>query len=127
MDRTVCLNSDFIFYDGIKAPSVLNTLLSGRTELPVSSESSSFTLVKRIICPKQINDTVSVYFSGKYESIRLFAGKKELMPVGRINENEVFNITPALKTGKTVLTAQIHGGCAEGFFLSVKRDYGNKK
>ncbi len=127
MDRTVCLNSDFFFFDGIKAPSVFNTVFSGRTELPKKSDSGCFTLVKKIICPKQINDTVTVCFSGEYESIRLFAGKQELSPAGMTDEKACFDITPALKTGKTVLTAHVYGGGADGFFLSVKRDYGNKK
>ncbi len=123
MDRTVLLDSDWRFVDGVKAPSAFSAFSGKPAQLPAESDKIAFTLIKKIICPKQVNDTVTVYFDGEFKSIELFAGKKLLKPCAVDDKKQIFDITPALKTGKTVLTAHIFGGCVKGFYLSVKRSY----
>ena len=126
MDRTVELNSDWRLFDGAVGPSVFRRIGGCVVSLPAASDEAVFTLTKKLVCPKQINDTVTVCFDGSFKRIELFAGRRML--AGRQDENGkyVFDITPALKTGKTLLTAHVFGGCADGFYLSVKRNYGNK-
>ena len=126
MDRTVALNSDWRFFYGLRKPSVFGEFRGVAASLPVESDKIVFTLTKRIVCPKQVNDTVTVYFDGSFKRIELLAGKKPLEGVLDENGKYVFDITSALKTGKTLLTAHVFGGSADGFYLSVKRNYGNK-
>ncbi|MBR3768752.1 MAG: hypothetical protein IKL10_11025 [Clostridia bacterium] len=122
MDRTISLNDLWCFSDGIKKPQKLSLLFDKKTTLPVK-RTSSFTIQRKIICPKQVNDTVSVFFTGEYEGIKVYAGKKLLWSEKDSEGRDIFDITPALKTGKTVITATFGTGNADGFFLSVKRNY----
>lgn len=121
MDRTILLNDKWFVYDGVKKPSSHIGIPGKRTEIPVNKD-SSFTLKKKIVCPKQVNDTVTVYFEGDFKSIELYASGKRLPALPDREGKKVYDITPALKTGITVLTAAFGGGCVSGFFLSVKRN-----
>lgn len=121
MDRTVSLNDGWYFFDGNKKPGKKGIRFHKSVSLPRKS-SSVFTLKKKFICPKQVNDTVTVFFTGDYKSLEVFAGKEKLMPSENA-ENTFFDITRALKTGKTVITAVVSDGSIDKFFFSVKRNY----
>lgn len=122
MDRTISLNSEWYFYEGIKKPSVKGGLFKKTVTLPINS-SDAFSVVRKIICPKQVNDTVTVYFDGDFSDMKVYAGKKLLNAFADENGNTVYDITAALKTGKTCLCATVSKGSINGFFLSVKRNY----
>lgn len=117
MDRTIALTDKWYCYDGVKKP-----IFAKKAEFPVS-KSSAFTLRKKIVCPKQVNDTVTVFFKGSFGDLKVFASGTELSSVVNQDGITVYDITPALKTGKTTLTATFSDGKVDGFFLSVKRKY----
>lgn len=122
MDRTILLDAEWCFYEGIKKPSAKGGFFKKYVSLPLQSD-SAFTLVRKIICPKQVNDTVTVYFTGDFTELKVYAGKKLLVPVKNENGNAIYDITHSLKTGKTFILATASKGSAEGFYLSVKRNY----
>ncbi len=125
MDRTILLTDKWYYSDGLKKSfSPLFNVFCAKAEFPVR-KNIPFTLTKKVICPKQVNDTVTVFFSGDFNGIKVYAAGKEL--TASINEDgvKVYDITPALKTGKTVITATFENGTVEGFFLSVKRNLMN--
>lgn len=121
MDRTVSLCDSWYFFNGSKKPGKSGVRLHKRVLLPQSG-TSVFTLKRKFVCPKQVNDTVTVFFKGDYKSLEVFAGKERLSPVSD-GEKTVFDVTKALRTGKTVITAVVSEGSVENFFFSVKRNY----
>lgn len=122
MDRTIELTDNWIYFDGEKRNGGTAGFFRKTAVFPVAG-ASSFTLRRKIICPKQVNDTVTVFFTGEYEGMRLYAKNVLLSPVKDGEGKTVYDITPALKTGKTVLNAFFEKGRADGFFLSVKRNF----
>lgn len=121
MDRTVSLCDSWYCFSGKKTPGKSGVRLHKRVLLPQSG-TSVFTLKRKFVCPKQVNDTVTVFFKGDYKSLEVFAGKERLSPVSD-GEKTVFDVTKALRTGKTVITAVVSEGSVENFFFSVKRNY----
>lgn len=120
MDRTVSLKDQWLFFDGKKAPGRKGLMLHKKVLLPQGSK-DCFTIKRKFICPKQVNDTVTVFFTGGFKELTVFADKAELIPVSH-GEKTVYDVTKALKTGKTVITAVASGGTVDDFFFSVKRD-----
>lgn len=120
MDRTVALCDKWYFFDGRKKEGKKGLMLKKSASLPMSSE-NVFTVKRKFACPKQVNDTVTVFFEGTDKNIEVFAGKSRIEGVFD-GEKTVFDITKELKTGVTVITAVIHGGTVEKFFFSVKRN-----
>lgn len=121
MDRTVSLCDSWYFFSGKKTPGKSGVRLHKRVLLPQSG-TSVFTLKRKFVCPKQVNDTVTVFFKGDYKSLEVFAGKERLSPVSD-GEKTVFDVTKALRMGRTVITAVVPEGSVEDFFFSVKRNY----
>ena len=113
MDRTVQLNDRKYIINGSR-------FFGRKSSLPFES-SSSFTVCRKFICPKQINDTVRIFFTGDAVIKRVTAGKLVLSPGEKINGCISYDVTAALKTGKTRITAEFEGGRAEGFYFDVKR------
>ena len=121
MDRTVLLKDQWQVFDGKDKPSLLRVLSCEKCLLPVRRE-SSFVLRRKIICPKQINDTVRIFFASAAEITDVFGGKKKLAPEVSPDGTAVYDITDALKSGSTVITAYFGKGEVSGFYLDVKRD-----
>ncbi len=122
MDRTILMNDGWCFYEGKKKPSRHKGLFARNAVFPMCIP-DAFTLRKRLTCPKQVNDTVTVFFDGEYYGAEVFAGKNKIPPKKNYEGKTVYDITPALKTGVTVITATFKKGTVKGFFLSVKRNY----
>ncbi len=118
MDRTVILNDLWSFEASVKKPS--GNFFLKKDELPVKS-ASPFTLKRKIIMPKQVNDTVKAGFSGDYKIYRFYAGKNLVLPEENEDGEYVFDITPFLRTGISHITAVFESGEVEEFFLTVKR------
>ena len=125
MDRTVKLNDMWFFREGKKDVSFLEKHFGEKGNLPVESK-NAFVICRKIICPKQVNDTVTVCFSGEYENMRVFGDKLQLTPFLNEEGKEVYDITPSLKTGVFYLSAFADKGKIDGFYLSVKRDIKEK-
>ncbi len=121
MDRTVSLCDNWMFFEGAAVPGRKGTFFHKTLTLPKGSD-GTFTVKRKFICPKQVNDTVTVFFTGDFSGIEVFAGKSRLSPVTD-GEKTVYDVTKALKTGKTVITAVVSGGTVEKFFFSVRRNY----
>ena len=118
MDRTVILNDLWSIDSGIKAPS--GNFLKKKESLQVKS-SSPFTVKRKVIMPKQVNDKVWAGFSGEYKFYRFYAGKNLVHPETDEEGRTVFDITPFLKTGITHITAIFECGEVKEFFLTIKR------
>lgn len=118
MDRTVKLNDSWHIINGKKKG--VSGIFSKKRELPFSCD-APFILERKFICPKQVNDTVRIFFEGEYEINEVRASDKILPPEKDENGKVTYNITPALKTGKTQITASFNKGNVNGFFFSVKR------
>lgn len=125
MDRTVQLNDLWFIKDGTKAVSLLERYFGEKRNLPAES-TDAFVICRKIICPKQVNDTVTVYFSGEFENLRVFGNKTQLLPLTDDSGKEVYDITPSLKTGIFYLSAFADKGKIDGFYLSVKRNIKEK-
>ena len=119
MDRTVALCDKWCFFDGRKKEGKRGMLLKKTASFPMSSD-GVFTVKRKFVCPKQVNDTVTVFFESTDKDIEVFAGKSRIEGFSD-GEKTVFDITKELKTGVTVITAVIHGGTVDRFFFSVKR------
>lgn len=113
MDRTVRLDDKEYRIGGSR-------FFGRKTSLPFES-SSSFTVGRKFICPKQVNDTVRIFFTGDFEIKSVRAGKMLLVPEKGDDGHVYYDVTAALRTGKTYITAEFSGGRAEGFFFDVKR------
>ena len=113
MDRTVQLNDRKYIINGSR-------FFGRKSSLPFES-SSSFTVCRKFICPKQVNDTVKIFFTGDFRVKEVRAGKMPLTPEKGADGNVYYDVTDALKTGKTYITAEFLGGRVEGFFFDVKR------
>lgn len=120
MDRTVLLNDKWHCIEGEKAPSKRAMLCEGKDFLPFES-SSVFTLKKKFICPKQINDTVKIYFTGEYSGMKVFAGMNLLEGASDEEGRTVFDITAFIGRGIVPLTVVVDSGRVDGFYYSVKR------
>ncbi len=120
MDRTVALCDKWYYFDGRKKAGRKGLFLKKSDNFPMSCE-KTFTVKRKFVCPKQVNDTVTVFFESTDNDIEVFAGKNRIEGVFD-GEKTVFDITKELKTGVTVITAVIHGGTVEKFFFSVKRN-----
>ena len=68
-----------------------------------------------------MNDTVRIFFTGDFEIKSVRAGKMLLVPEKGDDGHVYYDVTAALRTGKTYITAEFSGGRAEGFFFDVKR------
>ena len=112
MDRTVRLDDKKFILGG--------RFFSRKISLPYES-TAPFSVSRKFICPKQINDTVRIFFTGDAVIKRVTAGKLALSPGEKINGCISYDVTAALKTGKTRITAEFEGGRAEGFYFDVKR------
>lgn len=117
MDRTFKSNGNIYYFAGISEKIPLRkAFMQKSTELPIKS-GSPFTLIKKLMIPKQINDRIFVSFSGDYTDIRVYAGKFSV----RGDKNGLYDITPTLKRGRTVITLIVKGGSVTDFFVTVKR------
>lgn len=113
MDRTVRLDDKEYVIGGSR-------FFGRKRSLPYES-SSPFTVGRKFICPKQINDTVRIFFTGDFEIKQVRAGKTVLSPEKGADGIVYYNVTEALKTGKTYINAEFLRGRVEGFFFDVKR------
>lgn len=120
MNRTAALPDNWFLYKSEKPRAKAGALLKKPVMLPVK-DTSAFTLCRKFICPKQINDTVSVFFEGDFTEIKVFASKKQLSPEKDENGRTVFDVTSALKRGSTVISAVCNGGSVDAFYFRVKR------
>ncbi|MBO5396267.1 MAG: hypothetical protein J6A97_05225 [Clostridia bacterium] len=118
MDRTVKLDDKKYVINGSR-------FFGRKSSLPFES-SSAFSIGRKFVCPKQVNDTVRVFFTGDFRIKEVRAGKKSLVPEKGEDGHIYYDVTEALKTGKTYITAEFSGGRAEGFFFDVKRTPANK-
>ena len=125
MDRTVKLNDMWFFREGGKNVSFFEKHFAEKKNLPVKSD-KPFVICRKIICPKQVNDTVTVYFAGEYENLRVFADKTQLSSVINKDGKEVYDITASLKKGVFYLSVNADKGKIDDFFLSVKRNIKEK-
>lgn len=118
MDRTVKLDDKKYVINGSR-------FFGRKSSLPFES-SSAFSIGRKFVCPKQVNDTVRIFFTGDFRIKEVRAGKKSLVPEKGEDGRIYYDVTEALKTGKTYITAEFFGGRAEGFFFDVKRTPVNK-
>ena len=118
MDRTVKLDDKAYVINGSR-------FFGRKRSLPFES-SSSFTVGRKFICPKQVNDTVRIFFTGDAEVKEVRAGKQLLTPETDAEGRLTFNVTDALKTGKTYIEAVFSGGRVDGFYFDVKRTPADK-
>lgn len=91
-----------------------------KSRLPFEN-GSLFTIGRKFICPKQVNDTVRIFFTGDFKIKEVRAGEMLLAPENDGNGNVTYNVTPALKTGKTYIQAVFCEGRVDGFYFDVKR------
>ena len=115
MDRTVKLDDKEYVINGKR-------FFGKKSRLPFES-GSLFTVERKFICPKQINDTVKIFFKGSASPYRVYADKQLLSPLKDEDGNTVFDVTAALKTGKIRLKAYFGAGRVDGFYFDVKRSY----
>ena len=113
MDRTVKLDDKEYIINGSR-------FFGRKSRLPFES-TASFTVIRKFICPKQVNDTVRIFFTGDFEVKEIRAGKMLLSPETDGNGNITYNVTEALKTGKVYIYAAFSGGRVDGFYFDVKR------
>ncbi len=113
MDRTVKLDDKEYVINGSR-------FFGRKSSLPFES-SSAFRVGRKFVCPKQVNDTVRIFFTGDFEVKEVRAGKLPLAPEKCIDGHVYYNVTEALKTGRTYITAEFLGGRVEGFYFDVKR------
>ncbi len=125
MDRTVRLDDMWLFREGQRSIGFLERHFKEKRNLPVES-SDAFVICRKIICPKQVNDTVTVHFSGECENLRVFGDNTRLSPFINEDGKEVYDITPALRTGIFYIYAFADKGRIDGFYLSVKRNIKEK-
>ena len=116
MDRTVLLNDKMYIVNG-------GGLFRKKSFLPFES-TAPFTVERKFICPKQVNDTVKIFFRGTSAPYRVFVDKTLLTPEKDGDGNTVYDVTAALRTGKIRLKAYFRAGRVDGFCFDVKRDYG---
>ena len=114
MDRTVLLNDQEFIINGRK-------LFPTKSFLPYESN-VPFTIKRKFICPKQVNDTVKIFFKGDFEINEVRADDVLLSPVKDDEGNITFDVTAALKRGKIFLTASFFKGRVDGFYFDVKRN-----
>ncbi len=120
MNRTVALPDKWYLYNDEKPRKRAGALFKKPVTLPVK-EDSAYTVCRKFICPKQINDTVTVFFEGDFGEIKVYAANKLLTPETDENGRTVFDVTPALKKGSTVISAVCNGGKMDAFYFRVKR------
>ena len=116
MDRTVQLNDKEYIIKGRK-------LFPKKSFLPYEC-STPFSVARKFICPKQVNDTVRIFFDGEYEIKEVYADNVLLVPEKGENGKIMYDVTAALKKGKTYICAYFLKGSVTGFFFDVKRNYG---
>lgn len=115
MDRTVLLNDKEFIINGRR-------LFPAKAYLPYES-SVPFTIKRKFICPKQVNDTIRIFFKGDFEINEVRADGVVLSPERDGEGNITFDVTSALKKGKIFLTASFYKGRVEGFYFDVKRNH----
>lgn len=120
MDRTVQLNDKWYYSDGEKVPVKKAPFMKATAVLPLGSK-GTFTLRKKFICPKQVNDTVKIYFTGSFRDMKVYAGKNALKGEKDSVGNKIFDVTPFIGRGIVIITATFSGGQVDGFYYSVKR------
>lgn len=113
MDRTVKLDDKAYVINGSR-------FFSKKRCLPFESD-TPFTIGRKFICPKQVNDKVRIFFTGDFEVKEVRAGKMLLTPVTDEKGNVTYDVTAALKTGKIYINAAFLKGRVEGFCFDVKR------
>lgn len=121
MDRTIIINDMWQLLHSNGKQSFLKRFSPVYITLPYESK-LPFAVKRKIICPKQVNDTVFVHFPENCEPKEFFAGRKRIFPIKNHLGQNIYDITPSLKTGKTFITLVFSDGNAKGVFLSVKRD-----
>lgn len=119
MNRTVALPDKWYYHSGKKPRKTAGGFLNKNIELPFSCD-SSYTLSRKFICPKQINDTVTVFFESQCD-IEVFASGKLLAPFRDEFGRMVYDVTAALKKGSTVISAVSDGGSIDAFYFRVQR------
>ncbi len=119
MNRTVALPDNWYLYKDERPRKKAGGFLKKPVCLPVQGD--SFTLCRKFICPKQVNDTVTVFFTGDYLSIEVYAAGKRLTGEKDEEGRTVFDVTSALRKGSTVISAVVSGGKTEAFYFRVKR------
>lgn len=120
MDRTVRLNDNWYITDGSKKASFLKRRFAKGENLP-QERKGEYTIARKFICPKQVNDTVTVFFEGDFREIEVFADKTKLEAVKTDEGKNVYDVTPFLTHGSTVISATVKGGKTTAFYFSVKR------
>ncbi len=115
MDRTVKLDDKEYIINGKR-------FFCKKSRLPFESP-SLFTIERKFICPKQVNDTVKIFFTGDYEIKEVRAGKLVIPPVKDMDGKLTYDVTAALKTGKTRIHAVFLEGRVDGFYFDVKRTF----
>lgn len=120
MDRTVCLNDNWYITDGSKRASSLKRRFSKGESLP-QERKGEYTVTRKFICPKQVNDTVTIFFAGEFSGITVFADKVRLEAIKTEDGKTVYDVTPCLTHGSTVISAAVKGGKITAFYFSVKR------
>ena len=120
MNRTVALPDNWYLSEGESPRKKAGGFLKKPVLLPVNKE-GVYTLSRKFICPKQINDTVTVYFTGNYSSLEVYASGKRLSEEKDEEGRTVFDVTSALRKGSTVISAVVKGGNTEAFYFRVKR------
>ncbi len=113
MDRTVKLDDKEYIINGKR-------FFGKKSRLPFEC-TSLFTIERKFICPKQVNDTVKIFFTGDFRIKEVRAGELILPPVMDENGNLTYDVTAALKTGKTLIHAVFLNGRVDGFYFDVKR------
>lgn len=119
MNRTVALPDKWYYHSGKKPRKRAGGFLKKSIGLPYSDK-TAYTLSRKFICPKQINDTVTVFFECD-DSIKVFASGKPLVPFKDEYDRTVYDVTPALKKGSTVISAVSDGGSIDAFYFRVQR------
>lgn len=122
MDRTVSLPDNWFICEGNKTPSFMTRTFGRGISLPVKRD-CEYTVMRKFICPKQINDTVTVFFTGSFSSAEVFAGKERLKGQKDEEGNIRYDVTPCLSKGSTWICARVKKGSIDGFYFSVKRKY----
>ncbi len=120
MDRTVCLNDNWYITDGSRKASPFRRRFTKGENLP-QERKGEYTIARKFICPKQVNDTVTVFFDGDFTEITVFADKARLDAKKTEDGKTVYDVTPALTHGSTVISATVKGGKTTAFYFSVKR------
>lgn len=119
MNRTVALADKWYYKEGTAPSKRAGGLMKKPLMLPFR-DNKPYTLSRKFICPKQINDTVTVFFECDTD-ISVFASGKRLEAIKDKYGRTVYDVTAALSRGSTVISAVCGGGTTEAFYFRVQR------